>query len=145
MIPRFTMVVTAHLLLIKDEQILLSRRFQTGYEDGNYSLPAGHVDADESCLQAMIREAKEEIGLDLQAENLNFSHVMHRFEGREAIDFFFSCEKWRGEAKNMEPDKCDDLAWFPIQNLPEHTIPYIKQAVNLHLQGKAYSERGFAA
>lgn len=56
MTPRFTLVSAVHLLLLRDDQLLLSRRFQTGYQDGNYSLPAGHVDADESCLQALLRE-----------------------------------------------------------------------------------------
>lgn len=137
------MVVAVHLLLIKNKQILLSRRFNTGYQDGNYSLPAGHVDANESCLEAIIRETREEVGLDLQKENLNFAHVVHRFEDRESIDFFFSCEKWRGEPKNMEENKCDDLSWFPLNELPENTVPYIRECIEKYLQQEKYSELGF--
>ncbi len=140
---RFTMVVAVHLFLIKDKQILLSRRFNTGYQDGNYSLPAGHVDANESCLEAIIRETREEIGLDLQKENLKFAHVVHRFEDRESIDFFFSCEKWEGEPKNMEENKCDDLYWFPINQLPGNTVSYIRKCIEKYLQKEKYSELGF--
>ena len=141
--PRFTMVVAVHLLLIKDKQLLMSRRFKTGYQDGNYSLPAGHVDADESCLTAIVREVREEIGLNLQKENLKFAHVVHRFEDRESIDFFFSCDKWQGEPQNTEPNKCDDLRWFPLNKLPENTVPYIKKCVEKYLKKEQYSELGF--
>lgn len=140
---RFTMVVAVHLLLIKDGKLLMSRRFNTGYQDGKYSLPAGHVDANESCLEALIRETKEEIGLDLQPKNINFAHVVHRFEDRESIDFFFSCEKWQGEPKNMEDNKCDRLAWFPLNELPENTVPYVRKSIEKYLKKEKYSELGF--
>ena len=142
-INRFTMVVAVHLFLIKDKQILLSRRFNTGYRDGEYSLPAGHVDADESCLQAMIREAKEEIGLDLEAKQLKFAHVTHRFEDRESIDFFFVCNNWKGKPSIKEKDKCDGLRWFSLDNLPKNTIPYIRHAIKAYLKQESYSELAF--
>ena len=141
--PRFTLVSAVHLFLLREDQILLSRRFQTGYQDGNYSLPAGHVDADESCLQALIRETREEIGLQLSAENLHFAHVIHRYEDRESLDFFFTCDNWSGETQNMEPHKCDQLLWTPIQQLPENVVPYVKHAITQYLQGQKYSELGF--
>lgn len=143
MTPRFTLVSAVHLLLLRDGQLLLSRRFQTGYQDGNYSLPAGHVDADESCLQALLRETHEEIGLQLSATDLHFAHVVHRFEDRESLDFFFTCHNWSGEPQNMEPHKCDQLLWTPIQNLPENTVPYIRHTITCYLQGQKYSELGF--
>ena len=43
---RFQMPVAVHLLLVKDNKVLLLRRFNTGYEYGNYSVVAGHVDDD---------------------------------------------------------------------------------------------------
>ena len=57
---RYTMPVAVHLFLIKDGRILLLRRFNTGYEDGNFTVVAGHVDGNESYIDAMLREAKEE-------------------------------------------------------------------------------------
>jgi 8-oxo-dGTP diphosphatase len=55
--------VAVHLFFLRDKQILLLRRFKTGYEDGNYSVVAGHVDTGESVTQAAIREANEEVGV----------------------------------------------------------------------------------
>ena len=56
---RFQMPVAVHLLLVKEGKILLLRRSNTGYEDGMYSIVAGHIDGDEDVKSAMIREAKE--------------------------------------------------------------------------------------
>ena len=140
---RFTMVVAVHLILIKDKKILLSRRFNTGYEDGNFSVPAGHVEKGESCLNAMIREAKEEIDVEIKSNNLLLAHVMHRKTDRERIDFFFECKEWAGTPKINEKDKCDLLKWFEIGSFPHNTVPYVREAVTLFLNNEKYSEMGF--
>ena len=136
--------IASYLILIKDRQVLLARRYQTGFEDGKYSLPAGHVEAGETSTQALIREAKEEIGVTLAREQVRVSHVMHRKTlDREYVDMFYIAEKWSGEMENKEPDKCDDLSWFPIDQLPETTIPYVKRALENSFNGTAYSEYGW--
>ncbi len=144
---RFKAVPASYLALIKDNKILLQRRFNTGYEDGNYMLPAGHVDRGENFTQACVREMKEEIGISLKLEDVKFVHMMHRDseEGEQGnrIDVFFTAEKWGGEIKNMEPEKCDDLSWFDLDNLPENTIPYVRQAVDCIKNNKFYSEHGW--
>lgn len=133
-----------YLMLIKNKQILLSRRYNTGFCDGEYSFPAGHVEGNETLIQATVRETKEEIGVVLDPKDLELVHAMHR-RGPvdERADFFFTVKKWSGEPKNMEPDKCDDLGWFELSNLPKNTIPYIKQAINHVLQKRFYSEHGW--
>lgn len=141
---RFKLIPTSHLILIKDDKILLSRRFNTGYEDGNYSVVAGHLDGNETFIEAMAREAKEEAGVDIKAKDLEVVHAMHRKSPpEERIDFFIKANDWRGEPKIMEPDKCDDLRWFPINNLPANTIPYIRQAIEKIRKKIFYSEFGW--
>ena len=61
----YTMPVAVHLILKHTGKILLLRRYNTGYEDGNYSVVSGHLEQGETVIQAMIREAKEEAGIDL--------------------------------------------------------------------------------
>lgn len=140
---RFKLILSIYLLLIKDGKVLLLKRANTGYEDGKYSLPAGHADGAESARVATCREAKEEIGLDLQPDNLEFAHFMHRIENDERVDAFFTAEKWQGQPQNMEPEKCDDLSWFPLDNLPENTIPYIRKAIECFQNRIFYSESGW--
>ncbi|OIO18541.1 MAG: hypothetical protein COY69_00490, partial [Candidatus Magasanikbacteria bacterium CG_4_10_14_0_8_um_filter_32_14] len=52
------------LVLIKNNKVLL-RRFNTKYEDGNYSMIAGHVDQGKTFTQCIIREAKEEADIKM--------------------------------------------------------------------------------
>jgi 8-oxo-dGTP diphosphatase len=132
--------VTVHLFFFREDQLLLLRRFNTGFRDGEYSVPAGHLDGGETVMQAAIREAKEEAGVDLEETDLTFSTVMHRIEDDERVDFFFLAHKWQGEPFNAEPDKCDDLRWVYVNQLPQNTVPYVKQALGNHWAGIPFDE-----
>jgi ADP-ribose pyrophosphatase YjhB (NUDIX family) len=135
--------VAVHMFFLRDQQILLLRRFNTGYQDGKYSVVAGHLDAGETVIQAAIREAGEEAGVRLQPEDLRVAHVMNRKSEDERIDFFIEVRRWAGEIVNAEPEKCDALAWFPLDCLPENMIPYVKAALQRCQQGLYYSEFGW--
>jgi len=129
--------------MIREEQVLISRRFNTGYEDGNYSVPAGHLDGGEAVRQAMIREAKEELGAVIHPDDLAFVGVFHRRSDAERVDFFFSAQKWVGSPENREPDKCDQLKWFPMNALPGKMVPYIRRAIENFLAGDIFDEFGW--
>lgn len=139
---RFKIVPSVYLVLIKDNKILLSRRYNTGYFDNYYSFPAGHLDGGETLKQAMIRETSEEIGIPLGSDDLELVHTMNRkMVNNERVDFFFVAKQWQGEPKIIETDKCDSLDWFELDKLPENIIPYIKQAIDSFLNNIIYSER----
>src|SRR5688572_33195750 len=87
--------VTVHLLFFRGDQVLLLRRFNTGYADGQYSVPAGHLDGDETVTAAARREAVEETGLAIEVEDICFSSVMHRIDGDERVDFFVEVRGWQ--------------------------------------------------
>jgi len=140
----FQMPVAAHLLLRRDAEILLLRRDGTGYEDGKYSVVAGHLDGAEPASAAMIREAREEAGIVIRPEDLAFALVMHRkAPDQERIDFFYECRSWEGDVRNMEPEKCDALHFVPADTLPENTIPYVKAAIAAAQAGIKYVEFGW--
>lgn len=137
----------SYLVLLEGNKILLLRRCNTGYEDGNYSLVAGHVDPGETFTECIVREAKEEAGIVLDPKDLKVVHVMHRNSGtaekNERIDVFFVAEKWRGEIANKEPHKCNDLSWFDRDNLPENIISYVKHAIENIRNNIFYCEYGW--
>ena len=143
MSDRFTYIGSSYLFLIKDDSILLQRRFQTGFEDGNYGVPAGHLDGNETAREGCAREIKEEIGIDIDPEDLEVVHVMHRKKEDERIDFFMTTSKYSGEITNCEPHKCDDLRWFKLDELPENIVDYVKAAIEHYRNGITYSEFGF--
>lgn len=130
----------SYLILVKDAKILLSRRYNTGWMDGNYSLPAGHVEQKESPVKTMIRETKEEINIHIKSKDLKLVHVMHRIADYDYIDFFFLAKNYSGEIKNNEPNKCNDLSWFSLNKLPNNLLEYIKQALDCQKKKIFYSE-----
>jgi 8-oxo-dGTP pyrophosphatase MutT (NUDIX family) len=125
--------------------ILLLRRFNTGYEDGNYSVVAGHVEYGESVREAMRREALEEANIDLAIDDLHFAHIMFRRKTDSSVkaDFFFRCSRWNGEIINMEPQKCDELRWCDLQSLPHNMVPYVRVALVRISEGQQFSEFGW--
>ena len=140
---RSPFLVAVHLFFLKDHKILLLRRFNTGYEDGNYSVVAGHVDAGETVTQAAVREAQEEAGVVLQPKDLQVVHVMNRKSNDERVDFFVLVKAWKGKIQNREPEKCDDLSWFSLEALPANMIPYVRFAIENTKKGVLYSEFGW--
>ena len=129
---RFKMPVAVHLILISNDKVLLIKRFNTGFCDNMFSLPAGHVEKGENVCDAMIRETKEEINIDV-SKDLRIVQVMNRKgTDQERIDYFFLSEKWSGDINNNEPNKCSLIKWVDINKLPRNTIPYVKYAIKMY-------------
>lgn len=139
-------IPASYIFLEKDGKILVSRRFNTGFQDGNYQVPAGHVDKGEVPSEAVIRETKEEVGVDLSPEDIELVHISYRPKHdntNNRVDFFFRAYKWKGEPKNMEPDKCDDVKWVPLNDLPENMSAHVRDAIESTQKGIFFRELGF--
>jgi len=98
------------------------------YLDNQYDLPGGHLEAGEDLYDAMIREAKEEIGITIKRENMQIVHIYHHFS-KDVLKFVFKVANYSGEIKNLEPEKCKEIRWIDINNLPENTIKGIKNEI----------------
>ena len=136
-------IVNCYLILRRDHKILLQLRQNTGYGDGQWSLIAGHVEEGESATEAMIREAQEEIDLYLSSAQIQVAHIMHRRTNRLNVDVFFDCKSWEGAIQNLEPEKCEDLQFFFLKDLPSNMIDYNKLALQSIANNQFYSELGW--
>lgn len=136
-------IVSAYLILKDKGRLLLNLRQNTGYCDGMWSLVAGHVEDGESATEGMIREAKEEIGINLRPAQIQVVHIMHRKTNRLNVDVFFDCQSWCGEVQNCEPEKCEKLEFFSLSTLPSNMIDYNVMALRYILEGRFYSELGW--
>lgn len=136
--------VAVHAILIKNSQVLLLHRKNTGFNDDKWSIPAGRLEEAESITQGMIREIKEEVGLEIDLADLGSPLVMnHHDERGERLYVFFISKKWSGIEINCEPNKCDKIAWFGFDNLPVNLLAHIRVAIEASLRGESYIEFGF--
>jgi 8-oxo-dGTP pyrophosphatase MutT (NUDIX family) len=149
---RHKVVPAVYVLFRDDDKILLLRRANTGYCDGYYSMPSGHVGGlnekgGESALQAAVRETKEEVGVDIDPNDLRLVHTLHRYSDEpgphERMDLYFETEKWKGEPHNAEPQKCDEIRWASISDLPEKITPEARQALAMIAKSEPYSDMNF--
>ncbi|MEA2910855.1 MAG: 8-oxo-dGTP diphosphatase [Bradyrhizobium sp.] len=125
------LIVDLHLILRSGARILMGVRKNTGFCDGMFHLPAGHLEEQETIFAGAIREAKEELGIDIHPGDLCLVHTMHQRSGR--LSLFFEVGKWSGKITNAEPHKCELLDWLLPDRLPENAVPYARAALQ-HIQ-----------
>ena len=142
---RHASVVDVHLILMRENRALFGLRQNTGYEDGKFHFPAGHLEAGESVLAAAQREGREELDLTIAPTALRLVHLMHRKTGGGRIAVFFSVETWNGEPRNAEPEKCGELSWLALDRLPLNVVPYARQAIAAAMVGQDFSLDGWPA
>jgi 8-oxo-dGTP diphosphatase len=135
------LIVDLHLILRQGDRVLLGLRCNTGYSDGMYHLPAGHLEDGETAIAGTIREAREELGVEVDPADLHLVHVMHNQSGR--LSLFFDVARWSGDIVNAEPDKCEVLDWFAADRLPSNMVGYARVALDLIRNGSNLSLYGW--
>jgi 8-oxo-dGTP diphosphatase len=151
-VSRFVVVPASYVFLLRDGiggiEVLLQLRQNTGYMDHHWAAAAaGHVEKGETAYDAAHREAREEIAVeDL---DLAFVTAMQRTRSGEPIDeridFFFTARSWTGDPRIVEPEKCAELRWCPLTDLPDPVVPHELAVLEAIRTGRttAYSTFGF--
>lgn len=138
-----------HVVIRRGDDVLLVLRTATGYEDGKYCLPSGHVEDGESFSAAAVRETREETGIDLDQDEVGFVYLQHRLATNELgesevwVDAFFEAGEWKGEPTNGEPDKHGEVAWCDAEDLPANMMASHKFALERIAEGHVYGEFGW--
>lgn len=125
----------------EDNKILLQRRQGTKFCSGYLALPAGHLDVGENVYDALIREAKEELDIDISINDIVDTFVVNRRNKTLSpyFDFYFEIAKYKGDIKINEPNKCSELIWASLDKLPSDMIDFEKEAINNNLKGIKFS------
>lgn len=118
------------------------RRFSTGWMDGMWTSPAGHIEAGESARACAVRETYEEVGVTVEPGNLKHAITVHRRNpdsGAIYFDNYFTARRWQGEPYVAEPDKAVAAGWLELNNLPNNVVPTVLSALRRYLSGEHYS------
>lgn len=130
---RATFPIVVHTMLVRQGRWFLLRRANSGFLDGAYTLPGGHVRVDEGVVAAALRECREEAGVDVAPGDLVLVAAMpYRSVGAarhtallDGVNFIARVERFSGEPHIAEPDRFDRCCWADPAALPEPPAPYL--------------------
>ncbi|WP_369251079.1 NUDIX domain-containing protein [Streptomyces sp. R41] len=140
-------VIGLHLVIIRNQRVLLGFRTTPKWANRMWHLPAGDLEEGESFLAGMAREAKEELGIAISEGDLELIHTLHHRDaddGPGRIQLFFYPHKYKGDIVNNEPTKCDELRWVRLDDLPEDIVPYAVTALDGILAGRRVLVEGWS-
>jgi len=142
--------VACDLILLDEKKVLLQHRVNTGWMNNMWNLVVGHCEDDETLEQAIVREVKEELGIEINVDDVEIVHCIQFKSNRLTMQFYAVCERYQGTPKvraelvnGVEICKADKLEWFDIDNLPENIVPTVKHAIDNYLNGVSFSKFGF--
>ncbi len=144
MTERVKFNTSVSFIIKQDTKILLFYRTDGYFKDGWWVLPAGHVEEGETATEAVIRECKEELNIGVSASSVHFAHIVYNLSGEnKRMDFYFYVQNYNGILRNLEPDKCEKMAFFDLDNLPpiDKIAPTTLLALQSIQQNIPYSER----
>ena len=105
--------VSAGILINNDNQILLSQRTADKSFPGQWEFPGGKIESSETAHEALIRELKEELGIDIDNSYL-FKRIEHYYDSFTANIEFFLVDSWSGELSGEEGQL---VRWFSVRDL----------------------------
>jgi ADP-ribose pyrophosphatase len=117
------------------ETLLVKRTTKTRNEAGFWSKPGGGVEFGERVENAVKREIKEELGVDIEIiKFLGFTDSIMENDKQHWISFNYLAKIKGGELENLEPEKHEEIKWFGIDSLPDNVNQYTKESIKEYLK-----------
>jgi len=112
--------VTSAILLDGGNRIFMTKRPEDKIYPGFWEFPGGKIEAGESPEEALIREMKEEVDVDISPGDLTpFEFISHNYPEFHVIVLLYICRKWTGTPKPLENQK---LAWESLENALNYSL-----------------------
>jgi 8-oxo-dGTP diphosphatase len=116
-----TVLVAAAALVDRDNRILLAQRPAGKSMAGLWEFPGGKVEGDETPEEALSRELREELGIEVCLTCLApFTFASHRYETFNLLMPLYLCRNWEGEISPREGQK---IAWVRAARLRDYPMP----------------------
>ncbi|MGB3146507.1 MAG: 8-oxo-dGTP diphosphatase MutT [Paracoccaceae bacterium] len=114
-------LVSAVALIDSDGRVLLARRPAGKSLAGLWEFPGGKVEPGESPEAALIRELKEELGIDTWTSCLApLTFASHSYPDFHLLMPLFACRRWQGTVQGNEGQ---ELAWVRARDLSNYPMP----------------------
>ncbi len=114
-------LVAAVALVDVDGRVLLARRPEGKPMAGLWEFPGGKIEAGETPEAALIREMKEELGIDIQSACLApFTFASHSYEKFHLLMPLYLCRRWQGTPRSLEGQA---LKWVRPRDMADYPVP----------------------
>jgi len=115
------------VIIINSNKVLLGKR-KGAHGEGSWCFPGGHLEMNESFEDCAKREVMEETGLNVEVvdEMRIVTNDFFRDDGKHYVTISVRANYIGGEARVMEPDKCEEWRWFGWDEMPENLFVPIK-------------------
>jgi 8-oxo-dGTP diphosphatase len=125
------LIVAACALIDTDGRVLIAKRPANKDMAGLWEFPGGKVDPGERPEQTLIRELKEELGIDVQEACLApLTFASHPYPQFQLLMPLWVCRRWEGEVKALEGQ---ELAWVRPKALRDYPMPPADEPLIPHL------------
>lgn len=116
-----TVLVSAVALIDTDAKVLLAQRPEGKSMAGLWEFPGGKVEPGETPEAALVRELKEELGIDTWQSCLApLTFASHSYDDFHLLMPVFACRKWEGIVSPQEGQK---LAWVEPKKMRDYPMP----------------------
>lgn len=113
------MIVVAAAVLLDQGRVLLTKRGDGKHLAGMWEFPGGKLERGESPEDAVVRECREECGIEVEVIDI-FDVTHHRYPEKDVLLLFYRCALRAGEVRNIQ---VADHAWVEPRELDAYTFP----------------------
>ncbi len=117
--------VAVGVILDPDNHVLLAKRPEHLHQGGKWEFPGGKVEANESTTDALVRELKEEVNLDIN-DTEPLMTISHDYPDKQVLLDIHTVKSFSGEAKGLEGQLVE---WVALADIESYEFPEANKAI----------------
>lgn len=125
------------VMIFRNGKILLGKR-KNSHGSGEFAFPGGHLDYLEGFEDCAKREVAEETGLTIKNVRFQMVSNIKQYAPKHYVHIGLIADCEEGEAKVLEPEKCEGWNWYNLEDLPEPLFAVCKLSIEAYKSGCSY-------